>query len=149
MRAEIVSYREEYYPKSDRFIILNVYTPLNYSKIIDLPNLIELISDGCFHSFGENKDSSLLKSFRIDFFDYIDCGSLLGYLNNKKSDYRLTRLSDGIIIRASHGDLKRITRELVDFSDAEPYTVGFEIPNDSNENRPRKKLYRYGRLNRK
>ena len=146
MRAEIISYRKEYYPKSDRFIILNVYTPLNYSKIIDLPNLIELISDGCFHSFGENKDSSLLKSFRIDFFDYIKCGSLLEYLKNKKSDYRLTRLSDGIIIRASHGDFKRATQELVDFFDAEPYTVGFEI---TSEDEGKKVLSRFRSLNKK
>ena len=114
VHINVISYKKGDYPESDNFAILSINCPKKIKNQDDLVNAIneknaysiEYLDGICVYK-GTNNDDTL-QSFRIDFFDEMNGSSLSDYLANPESDYRLTCLSDGIIIRVTNSEYKEI-----------------------------------------
>lgn len=131
VHINVISYKRGDYPESDNFAILSI----NCSKKINNPNdlvcaineknaySIDYLDGKCVYK-GTNNDDTL-QSFRIDFFDEINGSTLSDYLANPESDYRLTRLSDGIIIRVTNSEYKKIVNRSSKIIDVKSYKVGY------------------------
>ena len=113
----IYNYKKEDYPESDYNAILKINTSLNVNNEEDLVEALSSNSPYLLDSSNEviiNKgivEDKTLQEFKIDFFDGFNSPTLIDYLKDDESDYRLIRLSDNTIIRPSNEDLERLDRE--------------------------------------
>ena len=127
----IYNYKKEDYPESDYNATLKINTSI---KIGNEENLIEALSSNSPYLLNTSNEviinkgiveDNTLQEFRIDFFDGFNSPTLIDYLKDDESDYRLIRLSDNTIIRPCKGDLERFDREFppIDLNSEDVYFV--------------------------
>ena len=120
----IYNYKKENYPESDYNAILKINTSI---KIGNEENLIEALSSNSPYLLNTSNEviinkgiveDNTLQEFRIDFFDGFNSPTLIDYLKDDESDYRLIRLSDNTIIRPCKDDLEKHDKKFppIDFT---------------------------------
>lgn len=74
----------------------------NHSIVLATRNISDSFSGNC-------KD---IERYIVEFFDEVDTGNIIGYLDDDNSDYRITREKDGVILRYSKTDLINLDNEI-------------------------------------
>ncbi len=128
----IISYRKEEYPESENNAVLSINADKRISNQDDLVEALRQNNayvldylDGIIEYKGVVEDDTLQR-FRIDFFDSFNSPSLISYLEDDESDYRLTRLSDDAIIRLSRADSIITSSKTTNLEGAPSYEISFE-----------------------
>ena len=132
----IYNYKKEDYPESEYSAILKINTSLKIKNENDLVEALNSNSSYLLDSSYEviiNRgivEDKTLQEFKIDFFDGFNSPTLIDYLKDDESDYRLIRLSDKAIIRPSNEDLERLDRDFlpIDLNSEDVYFSVIENP---------------------
>lgn len=132
----IYNYKKDDYPESEYSAILKINTSLKIKNENDLVEALNLNSSYLLDSSYEviiNRgiaEDKTLQEFKIDFFDGFNSPTLIDYLKDDESDYRLIRLSDKAIIRPSNEDLERLDRDFfpIDLNSEDVYFSVIENP---------------------